>query len=149
MNTAALLGHVFVPEDRLDGAGRLAGSAVDTLVGMYIKKLRSFEFSLILTGMNAIDGQTSTHAVSFVPMQGSHITYVAIKPETPFPSRDHFCLSRSLGSLYDMGYRRQVKAEKTKRTARTATTATTGGVPRSLQSLLPLQSLLSHPLLNI
>jgi hypothetical protein len=51
-----LIGHVFVAIDRFDGTGRLAGAAINTLIRMDEKLPRGLEISLILTGVNAVDG---------------------------------------------------------------------------------------------
>ena len=69
-----LLGKILEGEDGGHRANRHASAAVNALVGIDVKLLRALELRLVFSRVNAIDGATSTHALSFVPMQGSAIT---------------------------------------------------------------------------
>jgi hypothetical protein len=51
-----LIGNVFVAINRFDGAGWLAGAAINTLVRIDEKLLCAIKISLILTRVNAVDG---------------------------------------------------------------------------------------------
>src|SRR5262249_9135618 len=51
-----LLGQIIFSEDRLDGAGRLASSAVDALGWVNVEHFRALEIGFILARMNAING---------------------------------------------------------------------------------------------
>src|SRR5579862_3867446 len=49
-----VLGHLIRNKNRIGGADRDAGAAVDTPVGIYVKLGRSLEAILIFLGMNAV-----------------------------------------------------------------------------------------------
>lgn len=51
-----LFGDIFVPEDGFDGAGRLAGSAIDAFIGVDIEHFSGLVFGFILARVDAIDG---------------------------------------------------------------------------------------------
>jgi hypothetical protein len=63
-----------VLENSLNGANRLAGPAINALLRVDIELMNLLKrLCLILRGMDTIDRQTSTQAVSFTSMHGSAI----------------------------------------------------------------------------
>jgi hypothetical protein len=67
-------GDHVLGRDGVDRAGLYAGVAVDALLGIDVELLGLPEVGLVGPRVNAVDGQTSTQLVSFMPMQGSLIT---------------------------------------------------------------------------
>ena len=66
-----LVGRLVEGEDRFDGTRGHAGAAIDALVGMDEELSTVANSGSSLRGWMQSTGQTSTQAVSFVPMHGS------------------------------------------------------------------------------